>query len=324
MSAMPLVALLAALAIQPHVPDPLPDPQSPRDREIEKPQADLRWARLAPGLEHATLVRTEPVLQTVQVLRIDLSTPGLSLILTPGNGEADLETNGQTASAFVSEHGLAAAVNAHFFSPCCAPIDGQPKDLTGLAIADGELVSPHEPQGPASDLFVVRQRRGLEGRIIDATDARVSLAGERLTVSAPPARQGIDAPRLETIDGVVLAAAGTRFLAGGAKADGAALEAANAVRQPRTAIGVRDDGRTLYLVAVDGRQPGHSLGATLGELADIMIELGCEAAMNVDGGGSTAMVIASPDGGEAIVVNQPSAGRERVNGSHLGVRVAKD
>lgn len=61
-------------------------------------------------------------------------------------------------------------------------------------------------------------------------------------------------------------------------------------RHPRTAIGVRKDG-ALVLVTVDGRQPKKSVGMTIPELAVLMLELGCEEAMNLDGGGSTTMVI---------------------------------
>lgn len=58
--------------------------------------------------------------------------------------------------------------------------------------------------------------------------------------------------------------------------------------QPRTAIGTSSDGKTLYMVTVDGR--GISKGATQVELAYLMYEIGCHNAINLDGGGSTAMV----------------------------------
>jgi exopolysaccharide biosynthesis protein len=70
-------------------------------------------------------------------------------------------------------------------------------------------------------------------------------------------------------------------------------------RHPRTAVGVRADGRIL-LVTVDGRQPEHSVGMTIAELAAILRELGAVEAINMDGGGSTTMVA----GGR--VVNHPS------------------
>ena len=62
------------------------------------------------------------------------------------------------------------------------------------------------------------------------------------------------------------------------------------LRHPRTSIGWREDGR-LILVTVDGRQPRKSVGMTIEELAKLMLELGCQEAINLDGGGSTTMVI---------------------------------
>ncbi|MDD8026009.1 MAG: phosphodiester glycosidase family protein [Acidobacteriota bacterium] len=78
-----------------------------------------------------------------------------------------------------------------------------------------------------------------------------------------------------------------------------------ATRHPRTAIGVRADG-TIVLAAIDGRQPGLSVGMTIPELAGLMADLGCVDALNLDGGGSTTMVV------KGEVVNSPSdSGGER-------------
>lgn len=70
-------------------------------------------------------------------------------------------------------------------------------------------------------------------------------------------------------------------------------------RHPRTAVGITPSG-TVLLVAVDGRQPPHSDGMTLLELAALMGELGAETALNLDGGGSTALVT------QGRVRNRPS------------------
>jgi len=56
-------------------------------------------------------------------------------------------------------------------------------------------------------------------------------------------------------------------------------------RQPRTAIGWNSN--FFYIVEVDGRQRGLSVGMTFPELADYMVKLGCDEALNLDGGGST-------------------------------------
>ena len=73
------------------------------------------------------------------------------------------------------------------------------------------------------------------------------------------------------------------------------------LRHPRTAIGTSDN--KVYLVTVDGRSKGNSLGVNLNELANILKWLGAENALNLDGGGSTTMYIeGQPENG---IVNRP-------------------
>jgi putative cell wall-binding protein len=62
-------------------------------------------------------------------------------------------------------------------------------------------------------------------------------------------------------------------------------------RAPRTAIGVTGDGTTVFLVSVDGRRPGWSAGMTVAELAQFLVDLGAQDGANLDGGGSTSMVV---------------------------------
>jgi hypothetical protein len=71
-------------------------------------------------------------------------------------------------------------------------------------------------------------------------------------------------------------------------------------RHPRTALGFNADTSRFYFVTVDGRQPGYSEGMALPELAGFMRELGCVQALNLDGGGSTTMVV------RGLVMNRPS------------------
>ncbi len=70
-------------------------------------------------------------------------------------------------------------------------------------------------------------------------------------------------------------------------------------RHPRAAIGIDRKG-AVHIVAVDGRQPGHSDGMTLQELGDFLLAHGITDAMNLDGGGSTTLVVAGH------IVNRPS------------------
>lgn len=80
------------------------------------------------------------------------------------------------------------------------------------------------------------------------------------------------------------------------------------VRHPRTIVGVAAGGRRLLFITVDGRQPGYSAGTTNRESAAIALALGATVAINLDGGGSTAMVVARSSGGatDYRVVNRPS------------------
>jgi exopolysaccharide biosynthesis protein len=86
---------------------------------------------------------------------------------------------------------------------------------------------------------------------------------------------------------------------------------------PRTAVGLSKSGRTAYFVVAEGRQEDVG-GMTLPELAAFMDDLGACTAMNLDGGGSSAMWI------EDRIVNRPSDGVERKVGNHLAIVAAKD
>lgn len=78
---------------------------------------------------------------------------------------------------------------------------------------------------------------------------------------------------------------------------------------PRTAVGIDRDTNTLLFLTIDGRQ-AHSRGYTMVELANLMLSLGAEDALNLDGGGSTTMV--GPDAAGVVGVrNSPSDGHQR-------------
>lgn len=84
---------------------------------------------------------------------------------------------------------------------------------------------------------------------------------------------------------------------------------------PRTAVGINQDSTKIFFVTVDGRQPGFSVGMSLPELANYMLSIGCWNAVNLDGGGSTTMVVRNK------VVNSPSdaAGERSVANALLAI-----
>ena len=79
---------------------------------------------------------------------------------------------------------------------------------------------------------------------------------------------------------------------------------------PRTAIGLKDDG-TVIFYTIDGRQSGHSVGASENLLAQRLLELGCTTAICLDGGGSTTLTATLPDSTASERINKPSDGSER-------------
>lgn len=102
---------------------------------------------------------------------------------------------------------------------------------------------------------------------------------------------------LNPLDRIILEAVGgsTQFIKNGV------VDSNWEERHPRTAVGFSADTTQMYFVVVDGRQSS-SAGMMLSELGDFLVELGVDHAINLDGGGSSAMVI------QDDVVNNPSDG----------------
>lgn len=81
-------------------------------------------------------------------------------------------------------------------------------------------------------------------------------------------------------------------------------------RNPRTALGVKADG-TLVMYEVDGRQSGYSGGLSEKDLADELLQQGCQWAVNLDGGGSSILSARLPGSDSVDVQNSPSGGYPR-------------
>ncbi len=229
---------------------------------------------------------------------IDLRAPGIGFTgsqpapagvpLAGSSLPQQAETVAQTTSQFLIGSGAELATNSGFFAPCCTAAN-EGKDVIGLTVTNGRTVSPLDPTRPAS-LLISPTNQALVGTF---TALPVSFA-------VADAVTGSD----------ILVARGANV------APTANTDFNNA--NPRTAVGVSADGRTLYLVTIDGRQPGYSTGTSLAETGDVLLALGAFDGLNLDGGGSTAMVIANGAGG-ATLLNRPSGGAERYDGGNFGV-----
>lgn len=260
--------------------------------------------RLAPGLTYWRVRREVPALQSIHLMRVDLRQPGVSFIVTPGDRSRGMEYVAQTPSAFLLGKKLTAVVNGGYFLPFNGGSDhgedyyphaGDPVDVTGLAISGGRQDSPVE--------------KGVDPRV----NATLCIQGHRVWIfdgqaCGDPADSALSA--------------GPRLLAAGVARSYADADADyGRARHPRTAVGLDARRGLMWLVVVDGRQPGLSDGATLDELTALFRDLGVRDAMNFDGGGSAEM--AALIDGKASVLNSPihtrTPGRERPSANHLGV-----
>ncbi len=184
---------------------------------------------------------------------------------------------GKRVSAFGASVSAQAAINGDFFS------SGFSTD--GLAMSGGALWP-----GEADHGYVAPIAFG---------DRRVGLIPHEVVAGAEPWMR-------EIVSGH------PTVLAGGVIRDNNGDAGLCAARHPRTAVGLSADKTKLYMVVVDGRATTR-IGMTCGELAGLLQELGAHDALNLDGGGSSAMWL----GGS--VVNSPSDGSERTVANHLAI-----
>lgn len=87
---------------------------------------------------------------------------------------------------------------------------------------------------------------------------------------------------------------------------------------PRTAVGFSADKKTMFLVVVDGRQ-AESRGMTQKEMAELMVKLGASFALNLDGGGSSTMVVRPLGEKQPQVINSVSGGVQRLITNGIGI-----
>ncbi|ADV62795.1 hypothetical protein Isop_2217 [Isosphaera pallida ATCC 43644] len=252
------------------------------------------WRPLFRGVDHLALAAETPRRLRGQALRIDLTTPGLSFVVSPSNGERPLEADSVTTSAFLAAEGLDAAINCAPFGPVVND-SGVPQDIVGLAIREGMVISPPDP---AYDALVLD--RSNHARIVS--------------------QQALIEGGEQGLEGIWTACGGFKIIL---KA-GEILPGDDPVH-PRSAVGVSQDGQFLILLAIDGRQPLHSMGAMQRETADWLRKLGAWDGLNLDGGGSTSLVVRDNQGAARILnrpIHQGKPGLERPCPNHLGLKVS--
>lgn len=247
------------------------------------------------GVTYVRDVRREPRPLVIHVVTVDLDAAGIGFLVTPGDPTRDQPLRARKTSQFLTEFGVQLAVNGDFFSPWYSnspwdyyPHVGDPVRPKGLAASRGVVYATGRPERPT--LYLSRDNRASfdepMGEVYNAISGRPMLlvAGK---VVAQPGDDGY-------YDDL----------------------------HPRTAVALDKNARRLIIVVIDGRQPNYSEGVTLAELAEILREYGGDTALNLDGGGSTTLVIEG-EAGSPILLNSPIdnriPGRERPVGNHLGI-----
>ncbi len=239
------------------------------------PAARDHWTRICPGIRHLHHVTDAPV--SAHVVQVDLRAPGVSIEVTPW------EQRWLKTSQFGRAAGAVVAINGGFWSVFDAKAEG--------LVVHGGRRWPHVQDDEFYGFFAITRK----GRALISPAAKVW------------SRKRVRRLR-EAISGL------QRILHEGRVTREAYCSDGCRYRQPRTAVGTNADGSRVWLAVVDGRQ-AHSRGLSLADTARLLHRLGATEAINLDGGGSAAMYLASKMG----LVNQPADRREREVLNHVGV-----
>ncbi len=256
------------------------------------------------GITHIQRTETAPRNLHIHIVKIDLAAPAIRFKLTPPGGK--LETVRQTTLEFLKQEHAQIALNGHFFVPFPSP--NPDASLVGLAASDGTVYSAFETpmqsyaivgNAPALNIdpsnhagIVHRDPAFADGKhILEKVQIGNALAG-----SAQIVTDGMKTvPRYadERNAGALLTPGGPNNYSN--------AKSWYDVLQARSAIGLSQDGRTLFLFTVDVR--GGSAGMAVGEVAGMLLREGAYNALNLDGGGSTTLAMEDPATHGASIVN---------------------
>lgn len=246
----------------------------------------VQWTPIAPGIEVSRAAFSVPRPLKAHAVRIDLTSPNIELVVSPGGIQETNAVRARFPSAWLRELDAVAAINATPFAPE-AIFPGTVVQLQGLAVVAGRRWSPKVNNLDALILSTNGAWKLLQGGDTDS-EARIGLGGFLGTL-----------------------------LLGANVGESAPQDAA-------TCIGISADQRWMYWLVVDGGQPGYSEGATPRETASILLALGASTAINLDGGSSSTLAVRSGWRG-VRVLNRPRhpawSGMQRPVGNVLAVRI---
>src|SRR5262245_40882516 len=224
------------------------------------------------GVTHITRTETSPRNMKIHCVQIDLTVPGIRFLLTPAGGT--LETVRQRTLDFLNQTQAQVALNSHFFLPF--PSANPDAMLIGLAASNGNVYSAFE--APLQSYALVTNSPGLN---IDAfNNASIvnrdpNLGGtsviENVTLwNAVSGSAQIVTNGVKTIPRYVDAQNPNGLLTPGGPASYSNSNSWYELINARTAIGLTQDNRMLVMLTDD--RAGGSLGISVGEVADMLIQ----------------------------------------------------
>jgi exopolysaccharide biosynthesis protein len=279
------------------------------------------WVPIFKGIEHAIGTNNPSVpgnfanLQVVHCVRVDLTDPDIQFFTTPraSNYVAETrETLNMSVPHFLATNKLQVVADAGFYSANPGGADptseGLPCQVYGLQICTGAVVSAQTSTDYAGD-----PRAAV---LLFSTNKTPMFAFRNL----PP---GTNTAGIYTaIAGFYpVVSNGVNF---GLAASNSYADSSIHGVQPRTAYGVSKDNHYLFILTIDGRQSGYSVGAYDTDTGYWMTNCGAWNAINMDGGGSTCLYMAD-SAGNPVAVNHSSypatvtPAHERYIGSHFGI-----
>ncbi len=242
------------------------------------------------GIVYQRLVQQSPRPMVIHIVTVDLKADGLSVLVTPGDPDSSKPVEARTTSDFLSDFGMSLAVNGGAFHPWSdlgplgySPKAGEATTPFGFSASRGVIYSQDTDEEPT--LYIYKNNKAsidsLIGKVFNA------ISGQSLLIK-----------------------------------NGAIIEGLNTSDpEPRTAIGLNRAGSQMVIIIVDGRQSGYSEGATLFEMADLLKQNNVFRGINMDGGGSSTLVMAD-ENGNPVLLNSPihggNPGTERPVANHLG------
>ena len=247
-----------------------------------------QWQVFADGIDYFCGKISSPSLE-FWALKIDFSAQELDIVVK-GGAQIEDQTFSTKVSNFARDNDLLAGINAVPFDIVSSK-EGIAIQNVGIVISNGKMIS----------------------RTNSNYDALVFYKDGKTAI--------VNQSAIKSVENIENAVGGFhQILSNGETAQRTRDRKA---RHPRSAAGISQDGKYLYLVVIDGRRAG-SVGATEEETALLLRCLGSWEGINFDGGGSSALAMRFADG-KIRVVNTPIhdgiPGRERAVAGCIGVKI---